>query len=640
MFCERVADAEWDGFLATKDEPSPLQEETEFSLNDLDFRPGDKQRGVPGAKQRKDGHIQTGRVCAKGQNISIVAVESHVRAGEAEFFTLELVFSTKFARQIEPAAEGANQKCDEAPEHRKAQDEYRRVALKPIRVRYGQLAQLQLLRAASRMAGIIAEDFGFLRQRAIISLRIPDCGRRDAFTMRSMNIVLISTYELGRQPFGLASPAAWLREQGLRVTCLDLSRESLRESVVRAADLIAFYVPMHTATRLAVALLPVVRELNPRAHLCLYGLYAPVNEKYLRRLGVGTILGGEFEEGLASLATRLSANRAAGAQAEPVVSLARQKFRVPDRRELVPLEKYARLVMPSGEALAVGYTEASRGCKHLCRHCPIVPVYQGNFRIVDREIVLADVRQQVAAGAQHISFGDPDFFNGVGHAILLVEALHREFPALTYDVVIKVEHLLKHQDCLGKLRETGCLFVTSAVESVDDAVLDKLDKHHTRADFLRAVELFREARLVLQPTFVPFTPWTTAASYCELLDVIRDHRLIENVAPIQLAIRLLIPAGSRLLKLDDVRETVGPFDEAALVYPWNNPDARVDRLCEELQQIVHAGENRKRSRAQIFQQIEEAALVGTRISDGVRKTALPILPAQAAIPYLNEPWYC
>jgi radical SAM superfamily enzyme YgiQ (UPF0313 family) len=462
-----------------------------------------------------------------------------------------------------------------------------------------------------------------------------------------MNIVLISTYELGRQPFGLGSPAAWLREQGARVTCMDLSREALREDAVRAADLIAFYVPMHTATRLAVALLPVVRELNPRAHLCFYGLYAPVNEEYLRRLGVGSILGGEFEKGLASLATRLSANGAAGAQAEPVVSLARQKFRVPDRRDFVSLEKYARVAMPDGTARVVGYTEASRGCKHLCRHCPIVPVYQGTFRIVDREVVLGDIRQQVAAGAQHISFGDPDFFNGIGHAIPLVEALHREFPALTYDVIIKVEHLLKHCDCLETLRETGCLFVTSAVESVHDAVLEKLDKQHTRADFLRVVELFREAGLVLQPTFVPFTPWTTGESYCDLLDVIRRTGLIENVAPIQLAIRLLIPAGSRLLELEEIRGIVGPFDEAALVYPWKNADARVDRLCEELQQIVHTGEKMKQSREHIFDRIEAAAYAtaGTDrnvTTDEHRWTQMKgeQLVVRAAIPYLNEPWYC
>jgi radical SAM superfamily enzyme YgiQ (UPF0313 family) len=454
-----------------------------------------------------------------------------------------------------------------------------------------------------------------------------------------MKVVLISTYELGRQPFGLASPAAWLRDLGAEVTCLDLSRETLAEDAVLAADLIAFYVPMHTATRLAVALLPAVREMNPRAHVCFYGLYAPVNEKYLRGVGVKTILGGEFEEGLAALAKNLDARPAS------TISLARQQFQVPDRRGLVPLDKYARLLMPGGESRTVGYTEASRGCRHLCRHCPIVPVYNGTFRVVERDVVLADIRQQVDAGAQHITFGDPDFFNGIGHAIPLVEAVHREFPRLTYDVTIKVEHLLKHGNCLPKLRDTGCLFVTSAVESVDDAVLERLAKNHTRADFLRVARLFREIGLALAPTFVTFTPWTTLASYCELLEIVREHELIENVAPIQFAIRLLIPAGSRLLELSDLREMIGPFDDAALVYPWKHADPRVDALCERLQEIVHAGEKMGRSRPRIFERIEEAAydvLAGAERGGTGRAIprSMPVMPSRATIPYLNEPWYC
>ena len=454
-----------------------------------------------------------------------------------------------------------------------------------------------------------------------------------------MNVVLISTYELGRQPFGLASPAAWLREAGAEVACLDLSREPLAPETVSAAELIAFYVPMHTATRLAVALLPAVREMNPRAHVCFYGLYAPVNENYLRGLGVNTVLGGEFEEGLAALARNL------GARQSSTISLARQEFRVPDRRGLVPLEKYARLIMPGGESRTVGYTEASRGCKHLCRHCPIVPVYNGTFRIVERDVVLADIRQQVDAGAQHVTFGDPDFFNGIGHAIPIVEKLHRQFPRLTYDATIKVEHLLKHGDCLAKLRDTGCLFVTSAVESVDDAVLERLAKNHTRADFLRVARMFRDVGLTLAPTFVTFTPWTTLASYCELLEVIREHELIENVAPIQFAIRLLIPAGSRLLELADVREMIGPFDDAALVYPWKHADPRVDALCERLQEIVHSGEKVGRSRSRIFERIEEAAYAALADAEpGRTGRAIPRsmseMAARATIPYLNEPWYC
>jgi radical SAM superfamily enzyme YgiQ (UPF0313 family) len=452
-----------------------------------------------------------------------------------------------------------------------------------------------------------------------------------------MKIVLISTYELGRQPFGLASPLAWLRRSGAEVGCLDLSREPFRGEAIRDAALIAFYVPMHTATRLAAELLKTIRELNPDAHICFYGLYAPVNEDWLRKLGVQTILGGEFEQGLMDLARRISDGRAAHTQSEPVISLARQKFAVPDRTGLVALEHYARLALPDGEKRTVGYTEASRGCKHLCRHCPIVPVYNGVFRVVDRDVVLADIRQQVAAGAQHITFGDPDFFNGIGHAIPLVQALHDEFPQVTYDATIKIEHLLKHSEFLPVLRQTGCLFVTSAVESVDDLVLEKLDKHHTRADFLDVVRRFKEIGLTLQPTFLPFTPWTSLESCIELLEVLRENGLVENVAPIQLAIRLLIPAGSRLLELSEVRALVAPFDESAMVYPWAHSDPRVDTLSRELQQIVHAGEKLNQSRSRIFERIETAAR---------RAAGAPALPKQppmisrAAIPYLTEPWYC
>ena len=454
-----------------------------------------------------------------------------------------------------------------------------------------------------------------------------------------MRVLLISTYELGRQPFGLASAAAWLRATGAQVSCVDLSREAFDEGEARAANLIAFYVPMHTATRLAVQLLPAIQQVNPRAHLCFFGLYAAMNETYLRRLGAGTILGGEFEEGLANLARRLEAGVAPhGTQKEPVISLERLKFRTPDRTGMAKLERYARLVMPNGEKRVTGYTEASRGCKHLCRHCPVVPVYNGVFRVVPRDVVLEDIRQQAAAGAQHITFGDADFFNGIGHAIPLVEALHREFPRLTYDVTIKVEHLIEQAEHLRKLRETGCLFVTSAVESVDDAVLEKLRKGHTRADFLEVVRRFREEGLLLQPTFVPFTPWTTLEGYGDLLEVLRANGLVENVAPIQLAIRLLIPAGSRLMELREIEDLAGPYDAEALVYPWRHPDARVDALCEQVQQGVHSGEKMGLTRARIFARTEAA----TQQAMGYELAApgLPELAARATIPYLNEPWYC
>lgn len=465
----------------------------------------------------------------------------------------------------------------------------------------------------------------------------------------AVNVVLISTYELGHQPFGLASPAAWLRARGDQVTCLDLSRESLREDAIRQADFIAFYLAMHTATRLSARLIEPIRQLNPGAHLCVYGLYAPVNEAYFRGLGVQTILGGEFEDGLTQAVARLSRQPK---QADPIrqsqvpdrvtsaVTVERLNFILPDRSGLPALKQYAHVVLPDGSSRVAGYTEASRGCKHLCRHCPIVPVYKGVFRAVPKDVVLSDIRQQIAAGATHVTFGDPDFLNGPAHSMAIVELLHREFPAVTFDVTIKVEHLLRHSGHLRSLRSSGCLFVTTAAESVDNAVLQRLDKGHTRADFLAAIKTFRELGMVLQPTFVPFTPWTTLENYRDLLEVIAAQGLVENVTPIQLGIRLLIPAGSRLLELDEVRSLVGEFDPAGLLYPWKHSDPRVDALAVRVQELAGDGDKRKQSRAEIFARIWQAVAAAAGAGDADPAWRLPALATSAAIPRLSEPWYC
>jgi len=451
--------------------------------------------------------------------------------------------------------------------------------------------------------------------------------------------LLISTYELGRQPFGLASPAAWLRRAGSEVTCLDLSCQPLDEAAVRSADFVGIYVPMHTATRLAAQVLPKVRQLNPRAQVCCFGLYAPANEAFLQRLGAQSILGGEFEEGLVAIFESLrGGNTRRTDEPPPTISLARQNFLAPERQSLPPLSRYAKLVGEDGKARITGYTEASRGCKHRCRHCPIVPVYNGIFRVVQPEVVLEDIRRQVAKGAEHITFGDPDFFNGIGHAMRIVTALHGEHPEITYDVTIKVEHLLKHSEHLSALRETGCAFVTAAVESFDEAVLRRLEKGHTYEDFVRVLELCRQAGLALSPTFVAFTPWTTLETYCDFIAGLQQLGLADHVAPIQLGIRLLIPAGSRLLELPEIAQTVGPFDEDMLVYPWSNADPRVDELWAEVQSVVHEGGKRKATRRQIFERVAEMAYEAAGVAPPAVTDEDRL--ARAAIPYLTEPWYC
>jgi hypothetical protein len=435
--------------------------------------------------------------------------------------------------------------------------------------------------------------------------------------------LLVSTYDLGRQPRGLAGPASALRGAGIDVRCVDTSREPFEDAWLDGVDLVGFYLPMHTATRLAGPIIERVRQTRPSATLAAYGLYAPLNRDWLRQQGVGHVLGPEAATDLAALAAgKPVADHAAGQ------AVVRRRAVSPDRSGLLPLTRYASLQMPDGTRRVVGNTDSTHGCKHLCRHCPVVPVYRGRFEAIPLEVVLDDVRAQVAAGAQHITFGDPDFFNGPTHARRLVERLAAAHPGVTYDATIKIEHILAHQDLLPVLAATGCLFITSAVESVDDAVLERLRKGHTRAGFERAVELCRGAGLAMSPTFVPFTPWTTLAGYQDLLTAIRRLDLVEAVAPIQLAIRLLVTAESALLELPEIAASVTAFDATSLTWPWQHADARVDRLQRRVMTLVSSHPTDSRTR--VFETIEAlAGLSGASAGSG-----------QTAPPYLTEGWYC
>ena len=104
--------------------------------------------------------------------------------------------------------------------------------------------------------------------------------------------------------------------------------------------------------------------------------------------------------------------------------------------------------------------------------------------------------------------------------------------------------------------------------------------------------LCRDAGLTLAPTFVAFTPWTTLEGYCLLLHAIDRLGLVEHVAPIQLAIRLLVTEGSRLLELPEISTIAPTFDAASLTYPWQHPDPRVDRLQQHVASLVGDGEER------------------------------------------------
>jgi hypothetical protein len=477
----------------------------------------------------------------------------------------------------------------------------------------------------------------------------------------SAEVLLVSCYELGRQPFNIASPWAQLEASGFRVRGVDTAIDALDDGALEGASLVAVSVPMHTALRLGLEVARRVRRRAPAAHVCFYGLYAALNAEQLLASDVDSVIGGEFEVALVALASALAEHggelphdltvegvtrRAGGltgksglggAIAPPV--LRKLPFVVPRRDGLPPPSRYATFFGPTpGEKRAVGYVEATRGCLHRCRHCPVTPVYQGRLFVVPSEVVLADAAQQIARGARHITFGDPDFLNGPGHTMAIARALAEAHTGVSFDVTAKIDHLLRHADLLPELAALGCAFVVSAVESLSDEVLARLDKGHDKRDVFRALDVCRRAGIALRPSLVAFTPWTTLDDYIEVVDWIMVEGLVDHLDPIQLAIRLLVPPGSALLEGSLVAGAeppawLGARSAGELGYSWEHPDARMDRLYDEVSAIVERGV--ADDPAAVVASVRAAAHAAAG-----REPPPLAPPPRRFVPRLSEAWFC
>ncbi len=440
-------------------------------------------------------------------------------------------------------------------------------------------------------------------------------------------ILLISCYELGHPPFGVSHLSSLLEKEGFQTNILDLAVQKLTEEAVLRAALIGISVPMHTALRIGVAAAGEVRKINPKAKIAFFGLYAALNKTFLLENASDFVVEGEDEKLFLDLAKEVIMP----VEGTPGDSNSAYRDSMP-----VPLSKYAHLER-DGVLYPVGYVEASRGCRHLCRHCPIPPVYEGRFKVLPEAVVLESIRAQVQMGAAHITFGDPDFLNGPNHSLKIIRKMHQEFPQITFDFTAKIEHLLQVQNLLPEFAALGCIFIISAVESLNEAVLQHLDKGHTRADVVRTIELVHGAGIALRPSLVPFTPWETLESYIDLFHFVEQHQLIDHIDPVQYSIRLLVPPGSLLLSEDAMTPYLGPLIQESFSYQWTHPDPRMDSLQKKISKTVEA--MAEEDHAVTFYQLKELAMAALKGKPPARMTQ-QIDEKRNRPPRLTEPWFC
>ncbi|MQC24344.1 MAG: radical SAM protein [Chloroflexi bacterium] len=460
-------------------------------------------------------------------------------------------------------------------------------------------------------------------------------------------VLLLSGYELGHQPLGVAAPLAWLAAAGIAAQAVDLAQEPLAQhaQAVRSARWVGISTPMHTALRVGVQAARDVRALNPAAHISFYGHYAALNAPQLLRADADSVLAGELQSVLPQLAHAVLQGTWDGHAPPPGVRTAHCPDAAlpirrtaanlqPQRAGLQALQCYAQL-RSNGRLQLAGYTEATRGCKHMCTHCPIPPVYGGRFVAVPVAAVLADVHAQVAAGARHITFGDPDFLNGPAHALRIARTLHQQLPHVTFDFTAKVSHIAANAGLFAEFAALGCLFVVSAVESLAAPVLQALRKGHTRAELELALRTLDAAGIALRISLVAFTPWTTLADYLEQLAWLRANDLVEHIDAVQLGIRLLIPPGSLLLREFGNAVWLGALDAENYCHPWTHPDARMDALWAQVSDCTAAAARTGEDARTTFAAVERLAYAAAG-----RVAPAPGPRLRPPPPGLTESWFC
>ncbi len=390
-----------------------------------------------------------------------------------------------------------------------------------------------------------------------------------------MRPLILSTYELGHQPHLAALVAGVLKEGGSEYDIVDLSIDPNLDLLFNTyqggyPNAVAIETAVLTVGMLTSAMLfrdvlsYLAKNSGHITKLIVYGLYA--NE-------------------VASEASRISYTdlivRTTPTTEEIALDLgvenATVKRYLPARENLPNLTRY-KTVTSSGIERVTGYTEASVGCRHRCRHCPLPIFFNGRVAVNPVEDILNDIEFQVNAGATHITLGDPDFFNAPIHAMKVARAIKARFDNVTFDCTIKVEHLLKYGRYLKELAELGCIYITSAVESLSDETLTNLAKGHSSTDVDEAVQLVDRAGIDFHPSFVPFTPWTKLEDFEDILVFVYQNSMEKTLEPVQLSIKLLVPSNSLLLESPAFIEYKTHYDVETYSYLWRYREPKVEAL--------------------------------------------------------------
>ena len=206
--------------------------------------------------------------------------------------------------------------------------------------------------------------------------------------------------------------------------------------------------------------------------------------------------------------------------------------------ELSTTETY-RDVIPSricGNHIS-GFVSIMRGCNNFCTYC-IVPYTRGRERSRDVESILNEVADLVAKGYKEVTLLGQNVNSYHGEdasgrernlAYLLnrvaeIDGIKRIRYTTSYPADVDDDLIRCHKE-LDKLMP----YLHLPIQSGSDAVLKKMNRRHTRDEYLRVVEKLKEANpaIGMSSDFIVGFPGETEEDFQQTLDVVNRVQYIQ-----------------------------------------------------------------------------------------------------------------
>jgi threonylcarbamoyladenosine tRNA methylthiotransferase MtaB len=254
----------------------------------------------------------------------------------------------------------------------------------------------------------------------------------------------------------------------------------------------------NTADHKSRHLLRMARRRNPAARLIAIGCYAQRAPDELARIeGVELVLGNDRKMSLLNLLTD-SGSQPKAAPALPTQTMSRTR----------------------------GFLKIQDGCKNFCAYC-IVPFVRTHERNVAADSILASIKSLVATGHQEVVLTGTEI-GAYNSKDVNLEDLVKRILAQTAVPRLRLSSLQPHQispNLIELWRDARlCPHFHISLQSGSDAILKRMKRRYTTAEYRSAVKLIRDIVLEVAITtdVIVGSPGETDAEFKATLDFCRE----------------------------------------------------------------------------------------------------------------------